>query len=117
MPRRHVVRVAAATDEHLRRAGLQIQHRDLRVLDAAAGRSDREEHRFATRQELGPEVIAFPALAIGLREHGGLASCRGHALQTCRRRARREDDGPVRSPRGAARYRPSTGAMSLAARP
>ena len=29
MPRRHVVRVAAATDEHFRRAGLQIEHRDL----------------------------------------------------------------------------------------
>ena len=31
MARRHVMRVAAATDEHLRRAGLQIQHRNLRV--------------------------------------------------------------------------------------
>ena len=67
------------------------------------GRSDREEDRLASRQELGPHVIAFPALAIGLREHGGLASCRRHALQACCRMLRREDDGPVRSPRGTAR--------------
>ena len=82
MPGRHVARVAAATDEHLRRTGPQIQHRDLRVVDATGGRNDREKHGLATWQELGPHVIAFPALAIGLREHRGLASCSGHALQT-----------------------------------
>ena len=37
----------------------QIQHRDLRVLDAAVDGSDREEDRLASGQELGPQVIAF----------------------------------------------------------
>jgi hypothetical protein len=41
------------------------------------------QDRLASRQELGPQVIAFPALAIGLREHRGLAFCSRHALQAC----------------------------------
>ena len=55
MSRRHVVRVAAATDENLGGTGPQIQHRDLRVVDATGGRNDREEHRLTAWQELGPQ--------------------------------------------------------------
>ena len=98
MPRRHVVSVTAATNEHLRHAGPQIQHRDLRVVEAAGGRIDREEDRAASSQELGPEMIAVSALAIGLRDHSGLATSRRHALQACHCRGGREDNGPVRLP-------------------
>ena len=63
MPRRRVTRVAAAWDKYLRRTRPQIQHRDL-VFDAARPSSGKED-RLASGQKLGPEVIAFPALAVG----------------------------------------------------
>ena len=102
MPRRDIVRAAAATDEHLRRTGLQIQHRDLRGVDAAFGREIVNNTALPPGRNSGQKVIGFPALAIGLREHYGLASCRGHALQAGCRCDCREDDRVVRRPGGPA---------------
>ena len=52
-------------------AGPQIQHRDLCAVDSAGRRDNREEDRLPSRQELGPEVVAFPSPAIGFCQHGG----------------------------------------------
>src|SRR5262245_59007279 len=60
MSRRHIVRVAASRNEHLRGSRLQVQDRNLRVLDVSVS-SDRKQNGFATRQELGPYVIAVRA--------------------------------------------------------
>ena len=48
-------------------------------------------------------MIAFPALAIGSRQHGGLASKMRDSLQAGSRCEGGEDDGPLRTPRGTAR--------------
>ena len=59
MAARHVVGVTAAAHEDLPYPGLEIQDGDLRGIEAAGQRGDREQHGAAARQHLGPEVIGF----------------------------------------------------------
>ena len=87
MAARHVVRLAAAPHQDLLCAGPQVEDGHLRGIDAARRRGDRKQNGLAARQELRPEVIAFPTLAVWFREDRRLAAGRRHALEACCRRA------------------------------
>ena len=100
MPARHELRLAAAPQQRLLSAGSQVEDRHLRRLDPSLRRRDRKQHRPAAGQELRPEVIAFPALAVWCRQDRRFAAGGRHALEAGRRQGCRKNDAAVVTPGG-----------------
>src|SRR6185503_15421440 len=98
MATRHVTRRAAASEEPLLCTGLQVEHGDFRVVDAASV-DDREEHRLTTGQKRRPAVIDLAAFAIGARQHGRRPAVFGYLFEPCRGVFSREDDCAALAPR------------------
>ena len=101
MPTRHKLRLTAAPQQRLLRAGSQVEDRYLRRLDPSGHRSDRKQHGLAARQELRPEVIDFPPLAVWCRQDRRFATSRRHALEARRRQGCCKNDAAVVTPHRA----------------
>ena len=72
-------------------SGLQIEHRNLRIL--RIGRADREQHRAPSRQPERQHVAFLAAGAVRRRQDGGLTATGRHPQQPRRLAVGADDDG------------------------